>query len=229
MIAAGARPSAVLIVNPGAGRSSGRGRLEVVDAIKERFRVEVFETPQRAAGSEIAAQAADAGASAVIAFGGDGLVNEVANGVAGTATALAVVPGGTMNGFARALGMPADPLSAVAALADRWDGCRDVPLGRMGERYFTFSGETEHPDPGEVIFADAAGQAHARRWTNRQSGHSAIRETTTDVLIVAEAMHDSAPADIERLVTTIAEELSAVWSVTPRTAILTASSPRFEF
>lgn len=97
------------------------------------------------------------------------------------------------------------------------------------ERYVAFSGETEHPEAGEVIFADAAGQAHARRWTNRQSGSSAVRDTTTDVLIVAEAMHDSAPADIERLVTTIADELSAAWSITPTTTILTASSPRFEF
>ncbi|MFN2586516.1 MAG: diacylglycerol kinase family protein [Actinomycetota bacterium] len=139
MIAAGTRPSGVLIVNPGAGRLSDERRLEVVDELRRRCRVEVVETPQRDAGIAIAAQAADAGAAAVIAFGGDGLVNEAANGVAGTATALAIVPGGTMNVFARALGVPVDPGAAVDALVDRWDRVRTVSLGRMDGRYFTFS------------------------------------------------------------------------------------------
>lgn len=97
------------------------------------------------------------------------------------------------------------------------------------ENYLTFSGETEHPAPHEVIFADAAGQAHARRWTNRQSGLSAVRDTTTAVLIVAEAMHDSADADIRRLVSAIADELNGVWAISPESAVLSHLSPRFEF
>jgi diacylglycerol kinase family enzyme len=130
----------VLIVNPGAGRASAERRLEVVDEVRRRLRVDVYETPQRDAGIEVAAQAADAGVPAVLAFGGDGLVNEVANGVAGTATALAILPGGTMNVFARALGIPTDPLEALDALLDRWEqGPRRVPLGRMDDRFFTFS------------------------------------------------------------------------------------------
>jgi DNA/RNA-binding domain of Phe-tRNA-synthetase-like protein len=96
------------------------------------------------------------------------------------------------------------------------------------ETYETFAGDTEHPDAGEVIFADAAGRAHARRWTNRQSGYSAVRDTTASVLIVAEAMHDSAAADVARLTATIAEELDAGWSLTATSALLDASSPRFE-
>ncbi len=67
------------------------------------------------------------------------------------------------------------------------------------ETYETFSGEIEHPEPGEVIFADKAGQAHARRWTNRQSGLSAIRPATARALIVAEAMHETAREDIAEL------------------------------
>ncbi|MEU7855655.1 phenylalanine--tRNA ligase beta subunit-related protein [Nonomuraea sp. NPDC049141] len=97
------------------------------------------------------------------------------------------------------------------------------------ERYLTFSGETEHPEPGEVIFADAAGQAHARRWTNRQSGRSAVRDKTTTVLVVAEALHDTAAADVRELTTTIADELSALWAAKPESALLSPSSPRFEF
>jgi DNA/RNA-binding domain of Phe-tRNA-synthetase-like protein len=97
------------------------------------------------------------------------------------------------------------------------------------EEYLAFSGEIERPDPHEVIFADAAGRAHARRWTNRQSGYSAVRDATVAVLIVAEGMHDSAPADVRHLTAAIADELEVVWSVTPQTAILSRSSPRFDF
>jgi DNA/RNA-binding domain of Phe-tRNA-synthetase-like protein len=105
----------------------------------------------------------------------------------------------------------------------------EVRHARGDERYLTFSGETEHPEPREVIFADAAGQAHARRWTNRQSGQSAVRDTTTAVLVVAEAMHGSASVDIPNVAAAIADELPAVWSVSPRPAVLSQQSPRFEF
>jgi DNA/RNA-binding domain of Phe-tRNA-synthetase-like protein len=97
------------------------------------------------------------------------------------------------------------------------------------ERYLAFSGETEHPEVHEVIFADSAGNAHARRWTNRQSAHSAIRDETRAALIVAEAMHSSAAADVENLVTSLAQELGAIWSATPKCKMLTAASSRFEF
>jgi DNA/RNA-binding domain of Phe-tRNA-synthetase-like protein len=95
------------------------------------------------------------------------------------------------------------------------------------EDYLTFGGETEHPTAGEVIFADRAGRAHARRWTNRQSGRSAVRDSTTAVLIVAEALHDQAAADIPELTATLAAELAAIWSLTPATAVLTPAKPRF--
>lgn len=97
------------------------------------------------------------------------------------------------------------------------------------ETYLTFSGDTEHPPAGEVVFADAAGRAHARRWTNRQSGYSAVRGTTTDVLIVAEALHGTAQADVESLTTALAGELTALWRVTPKPVLLSAAAPRFEF
>lgn len=97
------------------------------------------------------------------------------------------------------------------------------------ERYLAFSGEIEQPEIGEVIFADAAGNAHARRWTNRQSGLSAVRTETARVLIVAEALHDSAAADVARLIETLAGEIANIWSTAPRTALLIASEPRFEF
>ena len=97
------------------------------------------------------------------------------------------------------------------------------------ERYLAFSGETEHPYPGEVIFADAAGNAHARRWTNRQSALSAVHPDTTTVLIVAEAMHESGSHDIRGLIATVEAELAATWPATStKTAILSAPRPRFD-
>lgn len=95
------------------------------------------------------------------------------------------------------------------------------------ETYVTFGGTIENPAPGEVTFADAAGNAHARRWTNRQSGRSAVSPKTSTVLIVAEALHDTAPDDIHRLVSTLADELSAVWSTSAKTAVLSRAGSEF--
>jgi DNA/RNA-binding domain of Phe-tRNA-synthetase-like protein len=106
-------------------------------------------------------------------------------------------------------------------------GPLEVRYATGDEEYLTFDGQIEHPAAGEVVFADQAGQAHARRWTNRQSGRSAVRDSTARALIVAEALHDEAPADMPELVAVLAAELLAAWSVAPQTAVLTASSPRF--
>ncbi|MEN3616057.1 phenylalanine--tRNA ligase beta subunit-related protein [Plantactinospora sp. ZYX-F-223] len=97
------------------------------------------------------------------------------------------------------------------------------------ETYLTFSGEPQNPGAGEVVFADAVGRAHARRWTNRQSGYSAVREGTDEVLIVVEALHASAPVDVPKLTAALADELATLWSVEPTTAILSRDSPRFDF
>jgi DNA/RNA-binding domain of Phe-tRNA-synthetase-like protein len=55
-----------------------------------------------------------------------------------------------------------------------------------------------------------------------------VREKTSAVLVVAEALHDTAGPDMERLLTTLAGELEAAWAAAARTQILTASAPRFE-
>lgn len=96
------------------------------------------------------------------------------------------------------------------------------------ETYLTFGGETEHPEPGEVTYADPEGRAHARRWTNRQSGLSAVRDDTRDVLIVAEALHASAADDVARLVQELHTALADLWQPPLRHALLTAQSPAFE-
>lgn len=96
------------------------------------------------------------------------------------------------------------------------------------ETYLTFSGETEHPEPGEIIYADPEGRAHARRWTNRQSGLSAVRDDTWEVLIVAEALHMGAADDVARLVDELRGVLTSVWQAPLRHALLTAQTPEFE-
>ena len=98
------------------------------------------------------------------------------------------------------------------------------------ETYQTFSDEIEHPEPGEVVFADAQRRAHARRWTNRQSGLSAIRPGTASALVVSEALHAGAADDVRRLVETVCAELEAGWpGASPKPALLSAASPRFTF
>ena len=106
-------------------------------------------------------------------------------------------------------------------------GDLEVRYAAGDEDYLTFSGEVEHPSVHEVIFSDTAGQAHARRWSNRQSGLSAVRNPTTVALIVAEAMHGSAPSDMPELTTALAGEVGALWGRTPAVAVLSQSSPRF--
>jgi DNA/RNA-binding domain of Phe-tRNA-synthetase-like protein len=111
----------------------------------------------------------------------------------------------------------------------RITGGLEVRYADGDEDYLTFSGETEHPAAHEVIFADAARRVHARRWTNRQSGWSAVRESTGAALIVAEALHDRAASDIRDLTEALASELAAIYSATPAVAVLTPSAPRFTF
>jgi DNA/RNA-binding domain of Phe-tRNA-synthetase-like protein len=108
-------------------------------------------------------------------------------------------------------------------------GYLEVRYADGSEIYEAFSGETESPRPREVIFADAAGRAHARRWTNRQSGYSAVRDVTSSVLIVAEALHASARDDVQRLVASLADEINGVWALRARTGVLSSSCPRFDF
>ena len=97
------------------------------------------------------------------------------------------------------------------------------------EEYLTFAGEVERPEAGEVIFCDQAGQAHARRWTNRQSGLSAVGEKTVTALIVAEALHDRAASDVPRLMAALGDELAAAFGATPTAAVLSRSAPLFTF
>jgi diacylglycerol kinase family enzyme len=140
MISGETKPPAVLLINPNAGRAKAERRDEVVAALDARFRLEVLTTTARDTGIGLAAEAAGQGVRLVIAYGGDGHVNEVLNGIAGTSSALGIIPGGTMNVFARALGIPRDPFEAIEHLGRAIDRPeRLVNLGKMDDRFFSFS------------------------------------------------------------------------------------------
>ncbi|MEU4925470.1 phenylalanine--tRNA ligase beta subunit-related protein [Streptomyces yokosukanensis] len=97
------------------------------------------------------------------------------------------------------------------------------------ETYTAFGGGVEHPAPGEVTFVDSAGRAHARRWTHRQSGHSAVGEHTRRVLVVAEAMHEGGTQIVPELLKTVEAEVAALWGAGTEAAVLTATAPEFVF
>ena len=73
----------------------------------------------------------------------------------------------------------------------------DEPFADLG------SSESVHPEPGEVIFVDAAGHVAARRWCWRQSAESASRDSTTDILVTIEGHHDGARDDVQAAVTDV--------------------------
>jgi DNA/RNA-binding domain of Phe-tRNA-synthetase-like protein len=97
------------------------------------------------------------------------------------------------------------------------------------ERYLAFSEAIEHPVPNEVIFADAANQVHARRWTFRQSRRSVISAETERALIVSEGLHETAASEVRSLIDTLATEITALWSAPQVRAILQATAPRLDF
>ncbi|MBA2676501.1 phenylalanine--tRNA ligase beta subunit-related protein [Ramlibacter sp.] len=111
---------------------------------------------------------------------------------------------------------------------DHVQGNLEVRSATGTERHVAFSGDVEQPEPGEVVFADDAGQAHARRWTHRQSAASAIRPGTRRVLVVAEAMHATARDDVQRLLDALARELRTGWGVASATRMLSAAAPVFQ-
>lgn len=103
---------------------------------------------------------------------------------------------------------------------DRISGDMTVREATGSETYETFAGDVETPDPGEIIFADDEGTAHARRWANRQSKRSAVSPASRRALIVAEALHASAPTDITALAHALGAALTASFAQAPAISLL---------
>src|SRR5712675_2247540 len=103
-----AKKRMLIIVNPYATTVSDRLRNLVVYALQGRYEVEAVSTEAQNHATEIARDAREGGYDVVVAFGGDGTLNEVANGLAGTDLPVAILPGGSTNVVSRTLGIPND-------------------------------------------------------------------------------------------------------------------------
>ena len=153
----------LLVVNSFASSVTARNTVTVHRELSREHDVELVETNRRGHAIRFAQDAARRGLDCVVAFGGDGTLNEVATGVAGSQTALAVLPGGSTNVFARTIGMPNDPIAAtprlLAGLAT--GDIRSIGLGRVNGRYFCF-----HTGIGFDAAVVAAVERHAsmKRW-----------------------------------------------------------------
>ncbi len=128
------------MVNSFASSVTARNTVIVHRRLSRGHEVEVVETNRRGHATRFAHDAARRGVDVVIGYGGDGTLNEVATGIAGTDAALGVLPGGSTNVFARTLGLPNDPVAAVEHLADGIDAgdLRPIGLGQVNGRYFCF-------------------------------------------------------------------------------------------
>jgi diacylglycerol kinase family enzyme len=131
----------LIIVNPYATTVSDRLKNLVVYALQGRYEVEAIETEAQNHATEIGREVRDHGYDLVVAFGGDGTLNEVVNGLAGTDVPVSVLPGGSTNVVCRTLGIPNDVVDAtehLLAVADDWRP-RRIDLGRADDRHFVFS------------------------------------------------------------------------------------------
>jgi diacylglycerol kinase family enzyme len=130
----------LLVVNAFASSVTARNTVVIHQILSRGNDVEIVETNRRGHATRFSQDAARRGVDVVIGFGGDGTLNEVATGVAGTDTALGALPGGSTNVFARTLGMPNDPVLAVQQLADGINSQHIEPigLGKVNGRYFCF-------------------------------------------------------------------------------------------
>lgn len=172
---------AVLIANPTAHQVTDARRRVVERALEATFDLDIVSTRSRGHASELATEAAFGGAKTVIAYGGDGTVHEVINGLrrvpGGSEVHVGVLPGGGTNVLARNLGYPVDLVEATGHLLERVEGreTRSLRLGRLVaetddgllDRFFVF---------GTGVGLDAA--------TVRRVDESGLRERWGDLAYV---------------------------------------------
>lgn len=136
-----AKKRMLIIVNPYATTVSDRLRNLVVYALQGRYEVESVATQAQNHATELSREAADGPYDVVVAFGGDGTLNEVVNGLAGTDLPVAILPGGSTNVVCRTLGIANDVVDAtehLLSLADEWHP-RRIDLGKVDDRHFIFA------------------------------------------------------------------------------------------
>jgi diacylglycerol kinase family enzyme len=156
----------LLLVNSSASSVTARARVVIQKALAADHDVTLAETSRRGHATRLAQGAAAVGTDVVAVLGGDGTLNEAANGLAGTSTALAVLPGGSTNVFARTIGLPNDPIEATGLLLEALarDSIRPVGLGSVNGRYFLFH-------VGLGFDAEVVRQVERRPGLKRWAGH----------------------------------------------------------
>ena len=165
----------LLIVNASASSVTARARVVIQKSLAADHEVTVAETSRRGHATRLAQGAAAKRTDAVIVLGGDGTLNEAANGLAGTECALGVLPGGSTNVFARTIGMTNDPIEAtgelLAALGDGLGGIRRVSLGSVNGRRYLFH-------VGVGFDAAVVAQVERRAALKRYLGHAFFAYTS---------------------------------------------------
>ena len=135
------RKRMLIVVNPYASTVSARLRNLVVSALAGRYEVDAVDTQSPNHATHLVREAAHEGYDVVVSFGGDGTVNEVANGLAGSQTPMTCLPGGATNVLCKMLGIPGDLVDATQHLlriADDWRP-RRIDLGTANGRAFTYA------------------------------------------------------------------------------------------
>lgn len=158
----------LLIVNARAGSVRARTKEVIAKALSADFKLEVADTMSRNHATELAGDAVEGGFDAVIAFGGDGTVNEAAQTLVGSDVALGVLPGGSTNVLARSLGIPRDPVDATAYVAERLraGARRSINVGDVAGRYFLFSaGMGFDAEVVKRVEGDPEAKARSAEWT----------------------------------------------------------------
>jgi diacylglycerol kinase family enzyme len=180
---------ALLVVNPAATTSTPRGREVLKRALASEMKVDVAETSHRGHAAALAVRAMREGLDVVVALGGDGTVNEVVNGLLTDGPkpdlpALAVVPGGSTNVFARAIGLPTHPFDATGAILEalRAGRNRRIGLGLADDRYFTFNA-------GLGFDAEVVHRIEKRRRAGEQTSHARFVRAALAHYLTADRRH----------------------------------------
>ncbi|MFF8384506.1 diacylglycerol/lipid kinase family protein [Streptomyces kanasensis] len=176
---------ALLVVNPAATTTSARTRDVLIHALASEMKLDAVTTEYRGHARDLARRAADSDdVDLVVALGGDGTVNEVVNGLLHRGPdpdrlpRLAVVPGGSTNVFARALGLPNDAVEATGAILDALTGRRSRTVG-LGLAAGTPGTEDEAVPPRWFTFcagfgfdAGVVGRVEQQRERGKRSTHA---------------------------------------------------------
>ena len=171
----------LLIANPNATTTDARTRDVLTAALSSVVDLRPVTTTHRGHAGELAVEAVEAGLDLVVTLGGDGTVHEVVNGMLGTGArrplpALAPIPGGSANVFARALGLPNNPVTATGAIlaALRDQRFRPIGLGRANGLWFVINAGLGLD--AEVIGAMEQHRAAGRKATPTRYVATAVRE-----------------------------------------------------